>query len=207
MLLQSVVYHECKPLLFCGVEKTSSMMESTILEKISRMSKTSLLDNVSKIPTSYGVWLNMRMAFWGKSFVHPMESKEYKKFCFKTEVDAKVFSAIMNSSLFFFVWECISDCWHITSKELEFFKIDFDELADELKHKIAKAYDKFDAELEKSKVFIGSVQTNYIYQHKLHKDLLDKIDDLLAVAFGLSANETELVKRYQENYRLNTEKK
>ena len=206
-LLQTVVYHECFARSLWGIEKTSSLLQSTILKRVSSGGRPSLLQNVSCRPTPYCVWLNMRMAFWGKSFVHSMESKEYKKFYLNSEQDAKVFSAILNSSLFFFVWECISDCWHITSKELEFIRIDLDEMPDDLKKRISKAYAMFESALETSKVFIGSVRTNYIYQHKLHKQLLDKIDDLLSIAFGLTKEETEFVKRYQENYRLNTEKK
>ena len=119
-LLQTVVYHECFARSLWGIEKTSSLLQSTILKRVSSGGRPSLLQNVSCRPTPYCVWLNMRMAFWGKSFVHSMESKEYKKFYLNSEQDAKVFSTILNSSLFFFVWECISDCWHITSKELEF---------------------------------------------------------------------------------------
>ena len=178
-----------------------------MLEKVNSLSTLSLVDDFQKEKTSYSVWLNMRMAFWGKAFVHPMESKEYKQIYFGTELDAKLFSAIMNSSLFYFVWECLSDCWHITSKELEFFKIDFSQVPQELKLKIASSYDCFERALEKSKVYIGSVQTSYIYQHKLHKDLLDEIDNLLASIFHLSSDELLFVKQYQINYRLNTEKK
>lgn len=206
-LLRTVTFHMVINRLELGIEKTSSDLETKVLEKVNSLSTLSLVDNFQKEKTSYSVWLNMRMAFWGKAFVHPMKSKEYKQIYFGTELDAKLFSAIMNSSLFYFVWECLSDCWHITSKELEFFKIDFSQVPQELKLKIASSYDCFERALEKSKVYIGSVQTSYIYQHKLHKDLLDEIDNLLASIFHLSSDELLFVKQYQINYRLNTEKK
>lgn len=206
-LLRTVTFHMVTNRSELGIEKTSSDLETQVLEKVNSLSTISLIDNSLKEKTPYCVWLNMRMAFWGKAFVHPMESKEYKQIYFETELDAKLFSAIMNSSLFYFVWECLSDCWHITSKELEFFKIDFSQVSKDFKLKIASSYDSFERALEKTKVYIGSVQTSYIYQHKLHKNLLDEIDNLLASIFHLSSDELLFVKQYQINYRLNTEKK
>ncbi len=206
-LLDSVTFHSVANRFEFGIEKTSSDMETKVLEKVSSLNDVSLIDNSIKRKTPYCVWLNMRMAFWGKAFVHPMTSKEYKQIFFESALDAKLFSAIMNSSLFYFVWECISDCWHITAKDLSFFKVDFKQVPKNIKMEIAVAYDNFEEALEKSKVYIGSVQTSYIYQHKLHKNLLDEIDDLLACIFNLSSDELQFVKRYQENYRLNTEKK
>lgn len=137
--------------------------------------------------------------FLGKSFVHPMKSKEYKTFYFKTEKEAKLFSALMNSSLFFFVWECISDCWHITTKDLIFIKIDFSKISNDIVEAITELYDEYEMLLENSKVFIGSVQTSYIYQHKLHKPMIDEIDNLFARIFCLTDEELAFVKSYQEN--------
>ena len=105
------------------------------------------------------------------------------------------------------VWECISDCWHITTKDLEFIKIDFSRIPNEIVEAIAELYDSYEMQLEKSKVFIGSVQTSYIYQHKLHKPMIDEIDNLIARIFYLTDEELAFIKSYQEKYRLNTEKK
>ena len=187
-------------------EVVSTNLMFRILKAVSEMYDTCLLDNCSS-KSKWCVWLNMRMAFWGKSFVHPMKSKEYKTFYFKTEKEAKLFSALMNSSLFFFVWECISDCWHITTKDLIFIKIDFSKISNDIVEAITELYDAYEMQLEKSKVFIGSVQTSYIYQHKLHKPMIDEIDNLFARIFYLTDEELDFVKSYQEKYRLNTEKK
>lgn len=205
-LMDKLTYTKVPLLHQIGVPKVSTKLMVRILKAVSQVYDTCLLDNCSS-KSKWCVWLNMRMAFWGKSFVHPMESKEYKTFYLKTEKEAKLFSALMNSSLFFFIWECISDCWHITTKDLEFIKIDFSRIPNEIVEAIAELYDSYEMQLEKSKVFIGSVQTSYIYQHKLHKPMIDEIDNLIARIFYLTDEELAFIKSYQEKYRLNTEKK
>lgn len=205
-LMDKLTYTKVTLLHQIGVPKVSTKLMVRILKAVSQVYDTCLLDNCSS-KSKWCVWLNMRMAFWGKSFVHPMESKEYKTFYLKTEKEAKLFSALMNSSLFFFIWECISDCWHITTKDLEFIKIDFSRIPNEIVEAIAELYDSYEMQLEKSKVFIGSVQTSYIYQHKLHKPMIDEIDNLIARIFYLTDEELAFIKSYQEKYRLNTEKK
>lgn len=205
-LMDKLTYTKVPLLHQIGVPKVSTKLMVRILKAVSQVYDTCLLDNCSS-KSKWCVWLNMRMAFWGKSFVHPMESKEYKTFYLKTEKEAKLFSALMNSSLFFFIWECISDCWHITIKDLEFIKIDFSRIPNEIVEAIAELYDSYEMQLEKSKVFIGSVQTSYIYQHKLHKPMIDEIDNLIARIFYLTDEELAFIKSYQEKYRLNTEKK
>lgn len=205
-LMDKLTYTKVPLLHQIGVPKVSTKLMVRILKAVSQVYDTCLLDNCSS-KSKWCVWLNMRMAFWGKSFVHPMESKEYKTFYLKTEKEAKLFSALMNSSLFFFIWECISDCWHITTKDLEFIKIDFSRIPNEIVEAIAELYDSYEMQLEKSKVFIGSVQTSYIYQHKLHKPMIDEIDNLIARIFYLTDEELAFIKSYQEKYRLNTERK
>ena len=205
-LMDKLTYTKVPLLHQIGVPKVSTKLMVRILKAVSQVYDTCLLDNCSS-KSKWCVWLNMRMAFWGKSFVHPMESKEYKTFYLKTEKEAKLFSALMNSSLFFFVWECISDCWHITTKDLIFIKIDFSKISNDIVEAITELYDAYEMQLEKSKVFIGSVQTSYIYQHKLHKPIIDEIDNLFARIFYLTDEELDFVKSYQEKYRLNTEKK
>lgn len=100
-MLRAVTFHRVINRAELGIEKTSSDLETKVLERVNSLSAMSLMDNFLKEKTPYCVWLNMRMAFWGKAFVHPMESKEYKQIYFGSELDAKLFSAIMNSSLFF----------------------------------------------------------------------------------------------------------
>ena len=145
------------------------------------------------------LFLNMRGYFWNKAFTFSPGSNEYKEFKYPAEIRNYIL-CILNSSLFWFYWVVMSDCWHITRRELESFtvKVDkkmrfdvFDELAHELENK-----------LEKTKVYIGSVQTEYAYKHKCCKDVIDKIDDALADLYKLTSQELVQVKNYALKYRV-----
>ena len=59
--------------------------------------------------------------------------------------------------------------------------------------------------LEDTKVYIGSVQTEYAYKHKCCKDVIDKIDDALADLYGLTKQELVLIKNYALKYRVGKE--
>ena len=136
-----------------------------------------------------------------------MKSNEYKKYTFSKEDDACLFSAILNSSLFYYIWEIYSDCWHITKKELDLIHLDFSLVDSKTKKRIVKLYKQLEEELENSKKYIGSVQTDYVYQHKLHKTTIDKIDILIGRLFYLNDDEINEIINYQLAYRLNTERK
>lgn len=183
--------------------KVESVMERNILKKLLKNGDKSLIDNVA-IEGKYHVWLNMRMCFWVKSFTYNQTSNEYKVFSFKNPADAALFSAIVNSSLFFFVWEAVSDCWHITLKDLNWIKIDFDKISSREKREIQKAYMDFETKLENNKKFIGSKQVDFIYQHKYLKVEIDLLDDLIAPLFNLTPSELSFVKAYQESHRINS---
>ena len=67
----------------------------------------------------------------------------------------------------------------------------FDALADQLME-----------ELERTKRYIGTRQTEYEYKHKDCFAVLDRIDDALAAAYGLTAEQTAYVKAYDRRYRM-----
>lgn len=149
----------------------------------------------------YSVYLNMRNCFWIKAFSYNPGSNEYKRFSYSEDY-ADFVLCLLNSSLFFFFWIAVSDCWHITSKELAMFKLPttlpprnvFSSLSRELESK-----------LEHTKVYVGTKQTAYEYKHKLCKDLIDKIDDAIAPYYNLTQDEVKYLKSYILKYRLNDE--
>ena len=146
------------------------------------------------------VYLNMRATFWIKSFIDiPYKSNEYKELCFD-ELTAHFVNVILNSSLFWWFWVKVSDCWHITRKELSLFKIPLLskeelEMSKELSLKINRA-------LESTKERVDTKQTLFEYKHKKCKSIIDELDDFLAQLYGLSENELKYIKSYKEQYRL-----
>lgn len=177
------------------IPKYGCEIEKNIYNKILNKSKHGLNYLLNK--GNEQIYLNMRATFWIKCFPEFKESKEYKAYpC--NEKYRNYLLCILNSTLFYMFWTIVSDCWHITSKELALFKIadkgvnlsNYDILARRL----------FD-ELEKTKVYIGTKQAEYAYKHKECKQIIDEIDELLSQEYNLNENELEYIKKYNLKYR------
>ncbi len=184
--------------------KIGNQIEESIIQKLCFSSRKSLVENF--VPHSnHTVWLNMRMTFWNKSFMKPQKSNEYKAFFFQSSENAMLFSALLNSNIFFFYWECISDVWHITLKDLSCLRVDFASFSVEQKEQICNLYQELETNLELNKKKIDSKQTEFEYQHKKDKILIDKIDLSFKEYFYFTEVEIEYLKNYQLKFRLNGE--
>jgi methylase of polypeptide subunit release factors len=203
-LFKNISYYESNLIYSDFSLKVGSKIGNNILNKVSDKYSISLLDNTVKL-SSYITYLNMRMTFWAKSFFNTQVSKEYKQFNFKNELDSILFSAIVNSDLFFFVWESVSDVWHITLKDLNFIKINFDEVPIETKEEIKVLFIEFYNSLIENKVYLGSKQADYIYHHKKEKILIDKFSNKISELFGLNNEEIEYIRNYNLRFRMNYE--
>lgn len=133
-----------------------------------------------------------------KAFSFNPGSKEYKAFNFGAEYS--FIHCVLNSSLFWLYWTIISDCWHITKKELEGFYIPT------LKEEQYKVFDrlseKLERRLEQTKKYIGSKQVDYEYKHKECKAEIDEIDDFLAGIYELTNEESFYIKNFALKYRM-----
>jgi len=144
--------------------------------------------------------LNMRMMYWGKSFTAEHKSSEYKHFPAPSTLDKKVIVAVFNSSLYFWFWELASDCWHITTKEINNFFIDLENMIH--KSQIADLTDMLMKDLNDKKRFVGTKQTEYEYYHKFSKPILDEIDRVLAKHYGFTDEELDFIINYDIKYRM-----
>jgi len=184
-----------KPILDC-YPKISDNSELHILEKIISENKTPL-EKMMKSGNDK-LFLNMRGFFWMKAFTFNPGSSEYKEFNCDSKYK-KYLLSILNSSLFFFYWVSVSDCWHITGKELNGFMIKTDGIDFE---KYDKLFSDLENKLEKTKEYIGTKQVDYAYKHKLCKELIDRIDDQLVIDYGFNSNESEIIKNFALKYRI-----
>ncbi|WP_102349065.1 Eco57I restriction-modification methylase domain-containing protein [Bacillus sp. Marseille-P3661] len=183
--------------------KIADPIQVSILNKMNGNQKS--LDAILKEGGPFPIYVSMRMTFWTKAFLTEKESNEFKTFGFNTETDSKVIMALLNSSIFFMYWECISDCWHHTSKEFKNFKFDIDEMNGDTKNELAILAGRLETELESTKEYIGSVQTEYEYRHKKCKMIIDEIDRLIGHHYRLTHAEMEYLKYYQLKYRMSDE--
>ena len=143
------------------------------------------------------IYLNMRATFWIKAFLEEHGSAEYKKLNFDEDMQY-LMMCIFNSSLFWWFWVCISDCWHITNKELNSFRIPINFN----RTKVRELALRMETCLEETKVYVGTKQTEYEYKHKECIDIIHEIDDYIAEIYGLTTSENLYIKNFNLRYRL-----
>ncbi|MDE6393986.1 MAG: hypothetical protein K2K77_01480, partial [Duncaniella sp.] len=192
---------EVSPNIELYIPKLGNKTERDIFDKcVLGLLDKSLYDYLQPIsgPTADAVYINMRNCFWIKAFSFNPGSSEYKGFsCTSGHID--FIRCLLNSSLFFFFWIAVSDCWHITSKEIQLFRMP--NPGEDLT--IFSALSKrLEEQLESTKVYVGTKQTEYEYKHKLCKDIIDEIDDAIAPYYNLEETQTEYLKNFILKYRL-----
>lgn len=177
------------------IPKLGTMLDCAIFEKIVGNKHNRSVYAESRQGNEC-VYLNRREAFWMKAYRERRDDPEYKVFSYKTAADADYCYCLINSSLFWWYWICTSDCWHV-SKELNGFMAPnnpYKETATQLANNLR-------LRLEETKVFVGTVQTEYEYKHKLCIPEIHAIDDFINGLFGLTEEESEYIKGFAFKYR------
>lgn len=180
------------------IPKIGNVYEDSIFEKICNVKGESLLSLLNTQNKQSSVYLNMRACFWMKAFSFNPGSKEYKEFGCSSEMKPYLL-AILNSNLFFLYWTIVSDCWHITNKELSEFFVPTNGVCLDMFRILTS---KLERKLERTKKYIGSVQTQYEYKHRECKPEIDAIDDALQEIYGLTDDEVAFLKVYKLKYRM-----
>ena len=155
----------------------------------------------------YSVYLSSRIGFWTKCFITKPNSSEFREIRCNTETQQHLLNAFFNSSTFYYYWIVKSDCWHVSEKDYKDVGFDIDLLSEDEKNDLVNLSKLLLQDLEKNKKYIGSKQVEYEYKHKYSKEIIDKIDDKISKLFGFSLEETEYIKNYTIEYRMNDAKK
>ena len=181
--------------------KIGTTIENSIFVKnrVCSMSFFDLKDDDGKYP----LYVSSRIGFWTKAFMFEPSTKEISKFMFETDEDRRIAYCFVNSSLFYYMWVIISDCWHVTNSDLKNIKFNFSKLTKKQIEKLIALSAELEKDLENNKVRINSKQTEFEYKHKYSKKIIDKIDDILCPNCGLDDEETRFIKNYTLKYRLN----
>jgi hypothetical protein len=157
----------------------------------------------SKLDGKYSVYVSSRVGFWTKAFLSQPDSKEFTAIRFEKELSRRLYYCFVNSSLFYFLWILISDCWHITKKDLETINFDLSLVSGKAQKKLFELSDELNISLEENKKYINTRQVKYEYKHKLSKLIIDKIDDILCEEIGLNKKLTNYIKNFNIKYRMN----
>ena len=202
-LFDKITYNNSRPREDGTYPKIGKHIEQSISKKINGKNQNILTLMSNGIVSEDNLaCLNMRLMFWVKCFLIHQNSNEYKKFYPSSKLSNKEIMAILNSSTFFWFWEVISDCWHLTNKELSGFCFDEDELSFDAKEILSSLSKELEEDLEKNKSFIGTVQTDYEYYHKKSKHIIDKIDTILAKHYNFTEEELDYIINYDIKYRM-----
>ena len=178
------------------IPKIANSSDENIYLKIINNEKQ-LCNLFSKVETDNNIYLNMRAAFWIKAFLSQHNGNDYSKFSFDSIDNRNYFYCLINSSLFWYYWICVSDCWHITWKELTDFKIPCQYNAEKVKLLAMH----LETALENTKNYIGTKQVDYEYKHKSCLKEIADIDDYINELFGLEEDDSKYIKNYALKYR------
>lgn len=178
------------------IPKVGNALEYSIYKKVTGSFKNNILN--SQKDDGKDIFLNMRACFWIKAFSFDPGSNEYKQFRYQEQYQPFIL-CVLNSSLFWLYWTIVSDCWHLTNKDLTGFTVP-NVISDSTT--ITKLAELLETKLEKTKKYIGTKQTAYEYKHKLCKSEIDAIDDFLASVYMLSPEELSYAKTFALKYRM-----
>lgn len=182
------------------IPKLGNQNDVAIFEKVFSTGQDSITEKYCIDGES--IYLNMRATFWIKAFLNEHKSSEYKQLTFDNNF-RYLMMCLFNSSLFWWYWVCISDCWHITNKELSSFRV-----PTKFSHQTVKSLAlKLENKLEDTKKFVGTKQTEYEYKHKDCIDIIHEIDNYISELYGLTAEENLYIKNFKLRYRLGGGKK
>ncbi len=177
------------------IPKLGTKTDISIFQRISKQQRKY---DLKQLVGEHKLYLNMRACFFIKSFISPHVTGEYKELLFNSIEERNYAYCLLNSSLFWWFWICVSDCWHITSKEFSYFK--FPENYDSKTVFILSQ--NLENKLEKTKKYIGTKQTEYEYKHKLCIAEIHAIDDYINALYGLSKIESDYIKNFALPYRM-----
>lgn len=180
------------------IPKIGTKYELSIFNKILDI-KGETLPKISKETVKEtSIFLNMRGCFWMKAFSFNPGSNEYKRFYCPNYLQPYLL-AVLNSTIFFLFWTIVSDCWHITGKELNGFKIPISDVKFDAFRQLVINLER---RLEETKKYVGSKQTLFEYKHRDCKNEIDKIDKALQGIYHLTDKELSFLKDFKLRYRM-----
>lgn len=196
---------------------TKDFIDENAIAKIGDETKQNILKKVLEFPMPFSavisktsnnnkLFINQRMTFWAKCFSKPESSKEYKEYCIVDNISNKAVAALLNSSLYFLLWETYSDCWHITQNDLQHLRFPQKFFDDVVQKNLTKLETALETKLYDTREYIYSKQTDYIYIHRKCYKEITAINNYLAEVFNFTEQEKIYIQEYNANYRLSVSK-
>ena len=136
------------------------------------------------------------------------KSEDYKVFSFRNQDEAIIANALLNSTLFYWFYIVYSDAYHCGRKLILGFPLDLDSMNNSIKKQIMdlnqKLMDDMQSNCRRSRIKYRS--TGWVefdkYYPKQSKEIIDRIDCLLARNYGFTDEELDFIINYDIKYRM-----
>ena len=185
----------------CRYAKISNETEKHILEKCFSSGK-----NIARCAASDGKPFYYRTSggrYFNVISDEPTGSTQEKPL-FVEKKYTTLISAILSTSFFWFYQQVYTDGLHIKSTELEIFPLpDFSKIPSSTLEKLNGKFSEYKIDIERNVVDHGSYKE---YKLRKSKKLIDQLDDIICPLYGLSKEETEYIKNYELEFRVEEEK-
>ena len=200
-----------------AVPKLSNIIENAILGKLFSKQKT-LKDYISNCQNNNYVIYCYGGVYWTKarnfeSFImknnERIRSTADRIIYIRENIDTHFIVSILNSTLHYWFWLMFSDCRNKTRGVMCGFPIDIDKMDYLTKNKLIDLGKRLMGDYEEKGEMMcrnfssGNVKYKEFYPKK-SKDILDKIDKVLANYYGLEKEELDFIIHYDEEFRIQT---
>ena len=205
-----------KKLITRTLPKLCSNFEYGILEKlenkISRLAKFYVND------TQYHVYYTRKAGYFLQflDFIPSILNKagkkrlpsELKTLCFESQTHAMVALCCLNSNLFYWFYTVYSDCRNVNKREIDKFPVDIGQLLENqqsdqlvaLANQLMKDFRKNSVERDMN--YSGEKLKIQCVFPKYSKNIIDKIDRVLAKHYGFTEGELDFIINYDIKYRM-----
>ncbi len=199
-----------------SVPKVRSEIEQNVWKRLSQFSALGKHLDTKRAPyTIYyhnapGYWIramNFVPYFWNERDGEKI-STQMKPLHFRTQLDAYVAAASLNSSLFYWWFVVLSDCRHVNLREIRSFPIGIDDMERQIKQSLSQLCEDLMVDLKhhsqrKKASYKTTGQVIYDEFYPRHsKHIIDEIDRVLAKHYGFTDEELDFIINYDIKYRM-----
>ena len=185
---------------FAAILKSGSDNDRIILSKLTKYQP---LGHLRRQRASTPIFYHSGGRYFRKC-IRTKLSNEYKELSL-TEEAANPVLCLLSSSLYYWLWIAVSDCYHVTRTDVDTIPIPDSMISDQRFHELADALmDDLErnAEIRVRRRADGSEREEVNYLVGKSKGLIDQIDRLLAQHYGFTAEELDFIINYDIKYRM-----
>ena len=188
---------------FAAILKSGSDNDRIILSKLTKYQP---LGHLRRQRASTPIFYHSGGRYFRKC-IRTKLSNEYKELSL-TEEAANPVLCLLSSSLYYWLWIAVSDCYHVTRTDVDTIPIPESMISDQRLHELADALmDDLErnAEIRVRRRADGSEREEVNYLVGKSKGLVDQIDRVLAEHYGFTDEELDFIINYDIKYRMGRE--